>query len=103
MERRECWVITEPDCLDLQGQWPQLKAAVRVLGHRTTAAGSASCCITSPMGSAEQLLAAIRSHRSIENSFHRNLDVSFVKTGAEYARITDYRTSTPCGRSDTTS
>ncbi len=45
VERRECWVITDQDCLDYldpQGQWPQLKAAVRVVGHRQTAEGGTS-------------------------------------------------------------
>ena len=45
VERRECWVITEPDCLDYvdpQGQWPQLQAVVKVVGHRQTPEGSAS-------------------------------------------------------------
>ena len=45
LERRECWVITDQDCLDYldpQGQWPQLKAAVRVVGHRQTTEGSTS-------------------------------------------------------------
>ena len=63
-----------------QGQWPELKAAVRVVGHRATAAGDASqprYCISSLAGSAEQLLAAIRGHRSIENSLHWTLDASF--------------------------
>lgn len=35
--RWECWVITAQDCLGLpgpQGQWPQLQAAVRVVGRR---------------------------------------------------------------------
>ncbi len=83
VERRECWVITDQDCLDYlapQGQWPQLKAAVRVVGHRQTAEGSASqprYYISSLTGSAEQLLADVRSHRSIENSLHWTLDVSF--------------------------
>ena len=34
VERRECWTITATDCLDYldpQGQWSQLKAAVRVV------------------------------------------------------------------------
>ena len=81
VERRECWVITEPDCLDYldpQGQWPELKAAVRVVGHRTTAAGDASqprYYISSLAGSAEQLLAAIRGHWSIENSSKTALDL----------------------------
>ena len=83
VERRECWVITEPDCLDYldpQGQWPQLKAAVRVVGHRQTAEGGTSqprYYISSLAGSAEQLLATIRSHWSIENSLHWTLDVTF--------------------------
>ena len=36
VERRECWTITETDCLDYinpHGQWPQLKAAIKVVGH----------------------------------------------------------------------
>ena len=36
-QRRECWAITETDCLDYinpHGQWPQLKAAIKVVGHR---------------------------------------------------------------------
>ena len=39
VERRECWVVTAADCLDYlapQGQWPQLKAAIKVVGHRKT-------------------------------------------------------------------
>ena len=43
VERRECWTITEADCLDYldpQRQWPQLKAAVKVVGHRETTAGA---------------------------------------------------------------
>ena len=42
VERWECWVIADPDCLDYldpHGQWPQLKAAVRVVGHRQTHEG----------------------------------------------------------------
>ena len=83
VERRECWVITEPDCLDYvdpQGQWPQLQAVVKVVGHRQTPEGSASqprYYISSLTASAEQLLAAVRSHWSIENSLHWTLDVTF--------------------------
>ena len=83
VERRECCVITDPDCLnylDPQGRWSQLKAAVRVVGHRQTAEGSISqprYYISSLAGSAEQLLAAVRSHWSIENSLHWTLDVTF--------------------------
>ena len=83
VERRECWIITDPDCLDYvapQGQWPQLKAVVKVVGHRQTAVGGNSqprYCISSLAGSAEQLLTTIRSHWSIENSLHWTLDVTF--------------------------
>ena len=83
VERRECWTITEADCLDYldpQGQWPQLKAAVKVVGHRETTAGGASqprYYISSLSAPAEQLLAAVRSHWAIENSLHWTLDVSF--------------------------
>ena len=45
VERRECWAITETDCLDYinpHGQWPQLNAAIKVIGHRETAADAIS-------------------------------------------------------------
>ena len=51
-----------------------------MVGHRATAESDASqprYCISSLAGSAEQLLAAVRSHWSIENSLHWTLDVSF--------------------------
>ena len=83
VERRECWTITETDCLDYinpHGQWPQLKAAIKVVGHRETAAGAISqprYYISSRAAPAGQLLAAVRSHWSIENSLHWTLDVTF--------------------------
>ena len=50
VEHRECWVITAPDPLDYldpqrldpQRQWPELKAAIRVVGHRQTSTGATS-------------------------------------------------------------
>ena len=83
VERRECWAVTAADCLeylDPQGQWPQLKAAIKVIGHRETAEGSASqprYYISSLAAPAEQLLAAVRGHWSIDNSLHWTLDVTF--------------------------
>ena len=83
VEHRECWVITDQGCLDYvdpQGQWPQLTAVVKVVGHRQTAAGGTSqprYYISSLAGSAEQLLTAIRSHWTIENSLHWTLDMTF--------------------------
>ena len=62
------------------GQWPQLKAAIKVVGHRETAAGAISqprYYISSRAAPAGQLLAAVRSHWSIENSLHWTLDVTF--------------------------
>ena len=83
-----------------------MKAAIKVVGHRETAEGSASQLryyISSLAASAEQLLAAVRSHWSIENSLHWTLDVTpFGKTNAECARTTDHRTWRRCGRSVTT-
>ena len=89
VERRECWVITDQDCLDYldpQRQWPQLKGAVRVVGHRATEEGDDSqpCYyISSLAGSAEQLLAAVRSRWSIENSLRWTLARPSRKTSAE--------------------
>ena len=83
VERRECWVVTAADCLDYldpQGQWPQLKAAIKVVGHRETVEGSASqprYYISSLAASAGQLQDAVRGHWSIENSLHWTLDVTF--------------------------
>ena len=83
VERRECWVITDQDGLDYldpQRQWPQLKAAVRVVGQRQTIEGGANqprYYISSLAGAAEQLLSVFRSHWSIENSRHWTLDVTF--------------------------
>ena len=73
VERRECWAITETDCLDYinpHGQWPQLKAAIKVVGHRETAAGAISqprYYISSLVAPAEQLLAAVEplEHREL--------------------------------------
>ena len=51
-----------------------------MVGHRQTGAGGVSqprYYISSLPASAEQLLAAIRSHWSIENSLHWTLDVTF--------------------------
>ena len=83
MERRECWAITETDCLDYinpHGQWPQLNAAIKVIGHRKTAADAIRqprYYISSLVAPAEQPLAAVRSHWSIENSLHWTLNVTF--------------------------
>ena len=56
-----------------------MKAAIEMVGHRETAKGSASQLryhISSLVAPAEQLLAASKSHWSIENSLHWTLDVT---------------------------
>ena len=90
VERRECWTIASVDGLDYldpRGQWPQLKAAVKVVGRRETAAGG-TCqpryYISSLVASAQRLLSIIRSHWSIENSLHWTLDVAF---GEDQCRV----------------
>ena len=83
VEKRECWAITETDCLDYinpHRQWPQLSAAIKVVGHRDTAEGTISqprYYISSRAAPSERLLDAIRGHWSIENSLHWTLDVTF--------------------------
>ena len=82
-EKRECWVITDPECLDyLQTgkRWPCLKSVVKVAGRRDTGQGAVSqprYYISSLDASAHRLLSVIRSHWSIENSHHWTLDATF--------------------------
>ncbi len=83
IETRECWVITDPDCLDYiqnRQQWANLNAVVKVTAHRETGAETSvqsRYYITSLSGQAKTLLEATRSHWSIENSLHWTLDVTF--------------------------
>ena len=83
IETRQCWVITDPTCLDyLQNrqQWARLDAVVKVTAHRETAMGTSvqsRYYISSLAGHAKTLLEATRSHWSIENNLHWTLDVTF--------------------------
>ncbi len=83
VEWRERRVINDPlspAYLSAGQSWPGLKSVVRVVGHRETAEGSTvqpRCCISSLTAPAEPLLAAVRTHRSSENSLHRSLDGTF--------------------------
>ena len=83
IERRECWAIDDPGCLDYlstAGDWPGLRSVVKVECHRETEAGAtvqARYYISSLEASAQRQLAAARGHWSIENSLHWSLDVTF--------------------------
>jgi predicted transposase YbfD/YdcC len=83
IETRECWAVTDPDCLDyLQTgkQWAGLKTVVKVTGRRETDTGvsvHSRYYISSLAAPAKDLLEAVRGHWSIENSLHWTLDVTF--------------------------
>ncbi len=82
-ERRECWTISDPECLDYLStgqQWPGLRSVVKVVGRREAETGTTvqpRYFISSLDVSAEDLLNAVRAHWSIENSLHWSLDVTF--------------------------
>jgi len=83
LETRQCWVITDPDCLDcLQNrqQWSKLNAVVKVTAQRETATQTSvqsRYYISSLAAQAKTLLSATRKHWGIENSLHWSLDVTF--------------------------
>ena len=83
LETRQCWVITDPDCLDyLQNrqQWANLNAVVKVTAQRETATGTtvhSRYYISSLARPAQTLLEVTRRHWGIENSLHWSLDVTF--------------------------
>ena len=90
IERRECWTISDPSCLEYlsTGQdWPVLRSVVKVVGRRETPAGTTvqpRYYISSLDAPAERLLKVVRTHWSIENSLHWSLDVTF---GEDHCRI----------------
>ena len=83
IERRECWAISDPSCLEYLstgGDWPGLRSVVKVVGRRETETGAtaqARYYISSLDSPAERMLEAVRAHCSIENSLHWSLDVTF--------------------------
>ena len=83
IERRECWVISDPVCLEYLStgkEWPGLGSVVKVVGRRETEKGNtahARYYISSLEVPAGQFLSASRAHWSIENSLHWSLDVTF--------------------------
>ena len=83
LEKRECWVITDPECLEYLStgqEWPGLRSVVKVVGRREAETGvtvQPRYFISSLEASAEQLLATVRAHWSIECSLNWSLDVTF--------------------------
>ena len=83
IERRECWTISDPSCLEYLStgkDWPGLRSVAKVVGRRETGTDvtvQPRYYISSLDVSAERLLAAVRAHWSIENSLHWSLDVTF--------------------------
>ena len=83
LETRQCWVITDPDCLDYiqtRQQWAKLNAVVKVTAQREMATGTSvqsRYYISSLASQAKTLLEAARSRWGIENSLHWSLDVTF--------------------------
>ena len=83
IERRECWAIDDPACLEYlstAGEWPGLRSVLKVQCRRETATGTtvqARYYISSLGASAKRQLEAARAHWSIENSLHWSMDVTF--------------------------
>ncbi len=83
LEKRECWSISDPDCLDYLStgqQWPGLRSVVKVVGRREAETGvtvQPRYFSSSLDASAGQMLDTVRAHWSIENSLHWSLDVTF--------------------------
>ena len=90
IERRECWAISDPSCLEYLSTWqdcPNLRSVVKVVGRRETSEGTTvqpRYYISSLDVPAERLLEVVRTHWSIENSLHWSLDVTF---GEDHCRI----------------
>ena len=83
IERRECWSISDPACLEYlstAGDWPGLRSVGMVRSERREEARvsvETRYYISSLELDARRLLGAARSHWGIENSVHWVLDVSF--------------------------
>ncbi len=106
--RRECWTITAADGLDYinpHGQWPQLRAAIKVIGHRDIAAGGVVNLATASAVRRPQQDYCWTRYVAIGASTTRCIGLWMQpseKTSGDCARITGHRTWPPCVGSHTT-
>lgn len=82
IEKRTCQVIDDLTFLDGKEQWKDLKTIVRIESYRedkktTKASNSFRYYISSLHKDAQLINESVRSHWSIENNLHWNLDVIF--------------------------
>ena len=82
LERRRCWVCTDPEVIEpLSHTWKGLKSLVVIESERTVVGGRTTReqhrYISSRAASAEFFLSARREHWSVENGLHWVLDVAF--------------------------
>jgi predicted transposase YbfD/YdcC len=87
IEIRECWTISDPNCiamLESWEEWADLHTVVRLraerrIGEMCTTEERFYICSLPDTGTktAERVLAAVRSHWSIENCLHWVLDMAF--------------------------
>ena len=83
IERRECWSISAPACLEYlstAGDWPSLQSVGMVRSERREGeevSVETRYYISSLESDAQRFLWAARNHWGIENSVHWVLDMSF--------------------------
>jgi predicted transposase YbfD/YdcC len=83
IEIRRCWAISDPDFIETireKDEWAGLRTIAKVETERRIGeekSVSVRYYITSLPCDAEQILATVRAHWGIENSFHWILDIAF--------------------------
>lgn len=83
IEERRCWTISEPEALayvNAEGRWPGLRSITLVEAQRTVGAVTSRetrYYLSSLVGTAQQIGAAVRGHWGIENRLHWVLDIAF--------------------------
>lgn len=86
IEKRTCEVITKLDFLDTKENWEELHSIIKITSERTIKKTNITSCetrfyISSLLGDAKLINNSIRSHWTIENNLHWNLDVIMKEDG----------------------